>query len=669
MLYRYSRWDGSQEIEPFSPDEVMDGLADDLMENGDLRNALQRLLRWGREGSEGERMQGLQDILERLRNRRQQELNRYDLGSMMDDIQKRLEDVIQTERAGIQRRLDQASRPNDQGQPPDAALKKTLERIAGQKQEALDQLPDDPAGQIKALSDYDFMDQDARQKFDDLMKMLQQQMLGNQFEGLKQSIQSLTPQDMQAMREMVRDLNKMLREKMEGGDPDFQGFMDKHGQFFPPGINSLEELVEHLQRRAAQMQSMLNSMTPEMRDSLQQMMDDLLKDDRLRWDMMQLGANLEQLLPRRQFQNRYPFSGDESLSMEEAMRLMDRLQQMDEMERELRGIQDADALQDVDADKLRELAGPEAADQLERLQQIMKMLEDNGYLERKGDSYELTAKAIRRIGQKALHDIFGKLKKDAFGKHETEFRGTGGERSEDTKSYEFGDPFLVNLEETMMNSLVREGAGTPVRIQPEDFSVYRTEQMTESSIVLMVDMSRSMILRGCFGAAKKVALALNSLIKGQYPNDNLYIVMFSEYAREVKPEVLPELSWDEENYGTNLQHGLMLARRLLGRHKMGNKQIIVITDGEPTAHLENEIAYFSYPPAPRTIVETLKEVDRCTRDRIVINTFMLEQSRMLVEFVNQMTKINKGRAFFCTPDRLGEYILVDYVSSKRKRVA
>lgn len=669
MLYRYSRWDGSQEIEPFSPDEVMDGLADDLMENGDLRNALQRLLRWGREGSEGERMQGLQDILERLRNRRQQELNRYDLGSMMDDIQKRLEDVIQTERAGIQRRLDQASRPNDQGQPPDAALKKTLGRIAGQKQEALDQLPDDPAGQIKALSDYDFMDQDARQKFDDLMKMLQQQMLGNQFEGLKQSIQSLTPQDMQAMREMVRDLNKMLREKMEGGDPDFQGFMDKHGQFFPPGINSLEELVEHLQRRAAQMQSMLNSMTPEMRDSLQQMMDDLLKDDRLRWDMMQLGANLEQLLPRRQFQNRYPFSGDESLSMEEAMRLMDRLQQMDEMERELRGIQDADALQDVDADKLRELAGPEAADQLERLQQIMKMLEDNGYLERKGDSYELTAKAIRRIGQKALHDIFGKLKKDAFGKHETEFRGTGGERSEDTKSYEFGDPFLVNLEETMMNSLVREGAGTPVRIQPEDFSVYRTEQMTESSIVLMVDMSRSMILRGCFGAAKKVALALNSLIKGQYPNDNLYIVMFSEYAREVKPEVLPELSWDEENYGTNLQHGLMLARRLLGRHKMGNKQIIVITDGEPTAHLENEIAYFSYPPAPRTIVETLKEVDRCTRDRIVINTFMLEQSRMLVEFVNQMTKINKGRAFFCTPDRLGEYILVDYVSSKRKRVA
>jgi uncharacterized protein with von Willebrand factor type A (vWA) domain len=669
MLYRYSRWDGSQEVDPFTPDDLMDAIADDLMEDGNLRDALQRLFRWGTNGPDGERMQGLQDILDRLRERRQEELQRYDLGSMMDDIQKQLEDVIRTERQGIQRRLDQMNRPDDQGHPPDPALQKALEKIANQKQQALDQMPREPAGQIKALSDYDFMDQEARQKFDDLMKMLQQQMLGNQFEGLKQSIQSLTPQDMQAMREMIRDLNNMLREQMRGGNPDFQGFMNKHGQFFPPGINSLDELVEHLQRRNAQMQSMLNSMSPEMRQSLQQMMNDLLRDDRLRWDMLQLAANLEQILPMRQFQNRYPFSGDESLTMEEAMRLMERLQQMDEIERELRGARNADDLQNVDVEKIGDLAGPEAAKQLEQLRQITKLLEESGYLEKKGQSYELTAKAIRRIGQKALRDIFGKLKKDAFGKHETEFRGTGGERSDESKLYEFGDPFLVNLEETLMNSLVREGAGTPVRIQPEDFEVYRTEHMTESSIVLMVDMSRSMILRGCFSAAKKVVLALNSLIKGQYPKDNLYIVLFSEYAREVKAEVLPELSWDHETYGTNLHHALMLSRRLLGKHKMGNKQVIVITDGEPTAHLEGDIARFSYPPTPRTVLETLKEVDRCTKDRIVINTFMLEQSRSLVEFVNQMTKINKGRAFFCTPERLGEYILVDYVSSKRKKVA
>ncbi|HEX2924213.1 MAG TPA: VWA domain-containing protein, partial [Chloroflexota bacterium] len=327
------------------------------------------------------------------------------------------------------------------------------------------------------------------------------------------------------------------------------------------------------------------------------------------------------------------------------------------------------ALQQVDGEKLEELLGPEASDQLEKLRQTMKLLEDEGYLEKRGDSYELTAKAIRRIGQKALRDIFGRLKKDAFGKHETEFRGAGGERSEETKSYQFGDPFLVNLEETLMNSLVREGAGTPMRIKPDDFSVYRTEQLTESSIVLMVDMSRSMLLRGCFLAAKKVSLALNSLIKSQFPNDNLYIVLFSQYAREVRPDTLTELSWDEEVYGTNLQHALMLGRKLLGKHKMGNRQIIVITDGEPTAHLEGETAQFAYPPTQRTVVETLKEVQRCTRDRIVINTFMLERSRPLVEFVNQMSRINKGRAFFCQPEQLGEYVLVDYVSSKRKKVA
>jgi uncharacterized protein with von Willebrand factor type A (vWA) domain len=398
------------------------------------------------------------------------------------------------------------------------------------------------------------------------------------------------------------------------------------------------------------------------------MMDNLLQDDRLRWDMVQLANNLEQLLPGRRFQARYPFSGEESITMEEAMRLMDRLQRMDELERDLRRSHDPDALQRLDTEMVRHLLGQDAARELERLQNLTRLLEENGYLERRGDRYELTAKAIRRIGQKALRDIFGRLKKDAFGRHETGFLGAGGERSEDTKGYEFGDPFLVNLEETLMNSLVREGVGTPVRIRPEDFSIYRTEQMVESSIVLMVDMSRSMILRGCFAAAKKVALALNSLIEGQFPGDRLYIVLFSEYARQVRPELLPELTWEMESYGTNLQHALMLGRQLLGKRKTGNRQILVITDGEPTAHMEGEVAHFSYPPSPRTLMETLKEVGHCTRDRIVINTFMLERSRSLVEFVEQMARINRGRAFFTPPERLGEYVLVDYVAGKRKRV-
>jgi uncharacterized protein with von Willebrand factor type A (vWA) domain len=220
-----------------------------------------------------------------------------------------------------------------------------------------------------------------------------------------------------------------------------------------------------------------------------------------------------------------------------------------------------------------------------------------------------------------------------------------------------------------MNGVLRNGSGTPLKLKPDDFEVYRNELITQSSTVLLVDMSRSMLLRNCFLAAKKVAMALHSLIKMQFPKDDLLIVGFSYIARELKPEALPSISWEEYEYGTNLQHGLHIAREFLVKSKSANKQIIVITDGEPTAHVEGGRVQFAYPPTFRTIQETLKEVRRCTKERIVINTFMLETGDYLMDFVDQMTKINNGRAFFATPDRLGEYILVDYVNNKKKRIA
>jgi uncharacterized protein with von Willebrand factor type A (vWA) domain len=222
------------------------------------------------------------------------------------------------------------------------------------------------------------------------------------------------------------------------------------------------------------------------------------------------------------------------------------------------------------------------------------------------------------------------------------------------------------MNKTLMNSLMREGAGSPVRLDVGDFEVFRTEYLTRSSTVLMLDMSRSMPLRGCFVAAKKVAFALNSLIRTQFPRDHLFIIGFSDYARELRPETLHEITWGDYVYGTNMQHGFMLARRLLGRHKSSNKQIILITDGEPTAHFEGDRVHFSYPPTFRTFQETLREVKRCTQEDIVINTFMLERSHYLADFVEQMTRINRGRAFFATPERLGDFILVDYVSSKTR---
>jgi uncharacterized protein with von Willebrand factor type A (vWA) domain len=453
----------------------------------------------------------------------------------------------------------------------------------------------------------------------------------------------------------------------------------------------MDQLMEHLQKQMQYVENMLNSMSPQQRAELEEAMMQIMQDPGLQAEMNELAMHLSQMMPP-QPGRQYRFSGDpdESMSMAQAMSIMEQLDQMEQLERELNAARRGDPnLDNVDADEVEQLLGPDARQALEQLRELAKQLEDAGYLEWDGSQMQLTPRAVRKVGQKALQDIFGLLKKDAFGKHAISVKGRGGERTYDSKAYEFGDPFYLDLNTTLGNAMLREGTGDerrparPVRrdtgrdqglhdllveLKPEDFQVFSTEYMTQSSTCLLIDMSRSMLLRGCFLAAKKVALALNHLIRSQFPKDDLYIIGFSGYARELKPEMLPQLDWSEYQYGTNLQHALMLSRQLLGRRKSPNKQIIVITDGEPTAHLEDGEVFFNYPPTFRTIQETMREVVRCTRDGIVINTFMLERSYYMADFVEQMTKVNKGRAFYATPEALGEYILVDYVSSKRKRI-
>ncbi|HVA26416.1 MAG TPA: VWA domain-containing protein [Chloroflexota bacterium] len=706
-IFRYSRWDGSQQIFPFTADDIMAELSDDLLADGDMWNALERIMQWGLDGQDGQRMEGLQQLLEKLRERRQQELNRYDMSSVFDEIKEKLDEVKHMEREGIQRRLDEArtpssefgvqssesgpesqpdrheasgaedpgqsspnSEPRTQNSELDPGLVDMLQKMAPRKQHQLDMLPEDPAGQIKELSEnYEFMDQEAREKFRELLDMLKRQVMQQTFQGMKDALENMDPEQVQRMKDMMQDLNQMLRDRMQGKEPKFQQFMDKYSDFFEPGIENLDQLLESLQKRMAQMQSMMDSMPGDMRQSLESMIQQMLGDPEMQGQMAELMANLEALLPMRQFRNRYPFRGDEPMSMEQAMQMMDHLQQMDQLERQLKRAHDGESMGEIDPNKLGELLGPEAKAQFEQLQQITRILEEAGYISKTANGYELTPAGTRKIGQKALQDIFAHLKKDSFGRHAVSVYGQGGDRTDDTKAYTFGDPFLLDIQHTLMNSIQREGAGKPIHVDAADFEVFRAELITSSSTVLMLDMSRSMLLRGCFLAAKKVAVALNSLIRSQYPRDDLYIIGFSDSARELKPERLPQINWNEYVYGTNMQHGFMMARQMLARHKSSNKQIIMITDGEPTAYFDHGRVQFSYPPTYRTFQETLREVHRCTKERIVINTFMLERSHYLAAFVNQMTKINKGRAFFATPDRLGEYILVDYVASKKKKMA
>ena len=271
---------------------------------------------------------------------------------------------------------------------------------------------------------------------------------------------------------------------------------------------------------------------------------------------------------------------------------------------------------------------------------------------------------MRRLGQNALGDLYQRLIRDRTGRHDLDRDGIGHERDFATKPYEFGDPFNLHIERTIRNALVRNGSGIPVDLDPEDFEVERTESAVQAATVLMLDLSLSMPMRDNFLPAKKVAMALHSLISSRFPQDYLGVVTFSEVAREIRPERLPEVSWDYV-YGTNMQHGFVLARRMLGNQN-GTKQIIMVTDGEPTAHLTDDgYPLFSYPPSPETVERTLLEVQRCTRDDIRINVFMLDATPYLTRFIEQVTRMNGGRAFFTTNQSLGDYLLVDFVDHRR----
>ena len=279
----------------------------------------------------------------------------------------------------------------------------------------------------------------------------------------------------------------------------------------------------------------------------------------------------------------------------------------------------------------------------------------------------LTPAGVRKIGQKALRDLFADLRRGRAGQHDIHVRGSGGDHTDDTKRYEFGDPFDIQLHKTVMNAVGRHGAGTPVRIEVQDFEITRTEHNTQAATVLLIDQSRSMGLFGSFAAAKKVAIALDSLIRSRFPRDHFWILGFAGMAKQIKTSDLPHITWSDGS-GTNMQHAFASSRRLLAPFKDCTKQILMITDGEPTAHIESGRTFFSYPPTYRTIQETLREARRCTQEGIVINTFMLETSVYLQDFIARLTRINNGRALYTSPGALGQYVLVDYMSNRTKRV-
>jgi uncharacterized protein with von Willebrand factor type A (vWA) domain len=698
----------------------MEHLADRILNERDLWSAMRDMLQRGAQLPSGRRMAGLRDILERLRDQRQRQLDRYNLSSIMDDIREQLDDVIRTERDSIQQRLaertDQASSPpgpnpsepgvkqtagtqptsgHPDGQAPDPDLQRLLREMAQKHLDQLGALPPDVGGRIQELREYDFMDPEARQRFEQLLDSLKQQVLQQYFEQMKQALGGVTAEQMSQMRDMLSDLNDQLQAHRRGDDSGFQDFMDKWGQMFPEGLQNAEQLAQHLQQRMDAMRSLMESMTPEMRQELQGMVDSLFQDGGLMEEISELLWNLQNMFPGQQGE-RFPFRGDEPTTLQDAMRLMQDMHGLDSLERELMDAVRRNDTSDLDADEIGRLVGEEAREMARELQNFARMLEEAGFITHRGKEWILTPRAMRKIGEHALDEIFGRIEGGLTGDHSLTRFGWGAERLDETKVYTYGDPFAIDAQATIRNALRHQlGAARstsngavafprPIHLNVDDFEIYQSVSINQCSTVIALDMSTSMHRAGLFQSARKVALALDTLIRTKFPRDMLKVVAFSGFVLPLESHMLLDDYWIDP-HGTDIAEALRQSRGILSRQKSGTRQIILITDGAPRGPAARwrwwgddwAAAQVDRPDQGfyrrgwnmrDEMEEVLQEVARCTKAGIVVNTFMMEDEPTLTTFVKTMTRINSGRVFFADPNHLGEYLIVDYVKNRRRGI-
>ena len=655
----YSRWDGSQRGFDVDADVLMEQITDEVIHHGDVEAALRRIMERGLQTPDGRQMPGLSELRDRIRDRREEIAESGELDGSLAEAARELADILDEERHAIENARDDALRSGDERRAENANA------AADERQMRLDLLPDDLAGRMQSLQSYNFESAEASRRFDELSERLRSEMMQQVVDRVSEGMESVTPEDVQRTKEMLAALNEMIAKRDQGEDPGFEKLMDEYGDMFPDDPETLDELLESIARRMAAMQAMLNSMSPEQREQLARLSQQFMDDMDLQWQMEQLSSSLQAQFGQLNSESSYEMSGESPLSMSQALDAMAEMGRLDELEGMLDAATSPADLAEIDPEKIRETLGEDAASALEQLSRLTNELIEAGLVDRVEGRLELTPRGLKTLGSNALRDLFSSLRQDRSGQHQMATIGQGHESAYDTKPYEFGDPFRLDLHQTIRNAIARQGSGTPVRLSPDDFEVERTEHLTRAATVLMVDLSMSMPMRGNFLPAKKMAMALHSLITSRFPHDFIGLVGFSETAREITAAQLPEVSWDYV-YGTNMHHGFTLARKMLAREH-GTKQIIMVTDGEPTAHITSRgDVYFDYPPAPETLEVTLREVLRCTRDGIRINTFVLDATASLDRFISQLTQMNGGRAFHTTNDELGGYVLEDFIERRQR---
>jgi uncharacterized protein with von Willebrand factor type A (vWA) domain len=647
MRFRYSRWDGTQD--PFGPDvpaaDVLDELADEILMGGGADRALQRLLQRGMRG----RFSGIDALRERLRRQREREESLLDLSGPLQEIRERLEEILERERTELSFRDDDDART---------------------REAFLDALPPDAPGQMAELREYRFVDAAAQRLFDDLQEHIREQVMGSYFRRMAEGMRGMTPEDVARFKDMLAELNGLIemRERGEDTQPAFEDFMTRHGDLFPDDPKTLDELLENMARRMAAMSALMASLSPEQREELAELAEQVMQDMDLAFEVDRLGANLRGAFPGMGWDEGSGYGlgdGPEGMGMSAAVDAMERLHDYEDLDRAMSGDYPGAALDDVDEDAVRRTLGDTAAQDLRRLKQVERLLEEAGLLHRRHGRLEVTPRGARRLGERALTQIFEELQRDREGTHEARDAGGAAEPTGATRPWSFGDHGQLAVQRTVFNAVTRSAPGEPVRLLPEDFEMVEAEQRTETATALLLDLSFSMPLRGHFIHAKKMALALHALIEGRYPHDTLYLIGFDSYARQLQPEELTAPGF-ERVYGTNMQHAFMLAGRLLAQHPRATRQAIMVTDGEPTAHLEGDVPFFSWPPVRETIELTLAEAMRLSRAGVRLNIFMLEDSEGLARFMERLARITKGRVFLMDDDRVGEFVLRDYVARRSR---
>ncbi len=659
--HRYGRWHGGPDplAPPYDLGNAVDEIGDSVLAGSGVREALRELLRRGTEGRRG---------LDELRRSVRERLRKARSAGRMDGTLQEVRELLDRALAAERRELF----PD----PDDAA------RLA---EAELDAVPGDTAGAVRALKDYPWRSDVAREDYAKIQDLLRREVLDSSFASMKNALQNAGEQDLQAVKDMVADLSALIDAHNRGEDTDerFADFMAKHGSFFPDDPQSVEELIDALARRAAAQERMMAGLSPDQRAELEDLMAQTMSDMGLASEMAHLSDALRQARPELPWGQRGQVpDGEQSLGMGDATTAVAELADLEALSNQLSQGYAGASLADVDEELLERALGRPAVDDLAALRQLERELERQGYLNRSDGRLELSPKAVRRLGATALRRVFAKLESTGRGEHDVADAGAAGELTGSSREWQFGDEQPLDVVRTVRNAVLRT-AGTrrppahpttpgaaadrAVRIAVDDFAVVETERRTGAAVALLVDLSYSMALRGTWGAAKSTAMALHSLVTTRYPQDAIQLIGFSSTAQVLRPETLAELSVDTLQ-GTNLQHGLMLARRFLARHRDAEPVVLVVTDGEPTAHLEDDGSpFFCWPPMPETIARTVAEVDRVARTGATVNVFALDPDPGLMHFVHDLTSRAGGRVFEPDADRLGEYVVADYLRTRRGR--